>query len=80
MSRRPIETKGVAESLFQIFAVRAAAELERRRAEEALHTQFTQLTTIFDSVNAVICVADLTTHELIYLNRFGAAVRRGLAG
>lgn len=47
---------------------------ELRRKDEALHNQSRQLTTIFDSVNAVIYVADLTTHEILYLNRFGAAL------
>ena len=40
---------------------------------EALQNQFNQLTTIFDSVNAVVYVADLATYEILYLNRFGSA-------
>lgn len=45
-----------------------------KRAEEALENQFKQLTTIFDAVNAVIYVADLESYELLYLNKFGAAI------
>ena len=41
---------------------------------KALHHQFDQLTTIFDSVNAIVYVADLATHEMLYLNKFGAAL------
>jgi two-component system phosphate regulon sensor histidine kinase PhoR len=44
---------------------------EMLHRDKALHSQFSQLTTIFDSVNAIIYVADLSTHELLYLNRFG---------
>ncbi|HYS44256.1 MAG TPA: ATP-binding protein [Geobacteraceae bacterium] len=39
--------------------------------DKALHNQFTQMTTIFDSVNAIIYVADLANHEILFLNRFG---------
>ncbi|MCM2357683.1 MAG: ATP-binding protein [Geobacteraceae bacterium] len=81
LSCRPMKEKALADSLFQIFATRAAAELERRRTElklrereHLLEQQFTQLTTIFDSVSAVIYVADLATHELLYLNKFGVSL------
>ncbi len=47
---------------------------ELKRAEEALGSQFRQLTTIFDAVNAVIYVADLASYEILYLNKFGAAI------
>ncbi|HEX9080054.1 MAG TPA: GAF domain-containing protein [Desulfuromonadaceae bacterium] len=50
---------------------------ELKRAEEALDSQFKQLTTMFDAVNAVIYVADLVSHELLYLNKFGAAIFGG---
>ena len=39
--------------------------------DEVLDTQFSQLTTIFDEVNALIYVADLNTYELLYLNKYG---------
>lgn len=42
--------------------------------EQQLEHQFAQLTTIFDSVNAVIYVADLGSYELLYLNKFGEAI------
>jgi len=78
LSSQPLKEYGMADSLFRIFASRAAAEMERRRTElklleheQQMENQFLQLTTIFDSVNAIIYVADLTTHELLYVNRFG---------
>jgi two-component system phosphate regulon sensor histidine kinase PhoR len=68
-------------TMLQSLADCAAAALENAgmlagliRAEEALHTQFRQLTTIFDAVNAIIYVADLMTHEILYLNKFGTAL------
>lgn len=47
---------------------------ERRREEEKLRNQFEQISTIFDSINAVVYVADLRTNELLYLNRFGISL------
>lgn len=44
-----------------------------RNHTKAQQDQFDQLTTIFDSVNALIYVADLTTFEILYLNKFGSA-------
>lgn len=47
---------------------------ELKLADEALENQFQQLTTIFDSVNAIIYVADFATCKLLYLNRYGASI------
>ncbi len=71
MASGPQRESGFVVSLLQIFASRAAAELERLRAEEALRNQFAQISTIFDSINAVVYVADLETNALLFLNRFG---------
>ena len=67
-------------AMLQSLADSAATALENaqtltelKQTEEALHHQFDQLTTIFDSVNAIVYVADLATHEILYLNKFGAA-------
>lgn len=49
----------------------AEGRRKRREAEVALQTQFSQFSTIFDSMNAVIYVADLETFELLYMNRYG---------
>lgn len=52
--------------------IREAGERQRRRqAEEAIHTQFNQISTIFDSLNAMVYVMDMENFELIYLNKYG---------
>jgi len=44
---------------------------ERVRTEEALKEQFAQLATIFDSLNALVYIADMESSELLFVNRFG---------
>ncbi|WP_298434029.1 ATP-binding protein [Geobacter sp.] len=43
----------------------------RHQAEEAIRTQFVQISTIFDSLNALVYVVDLADFRLLYLNRYG---------
>ncbi len=74
MSRSPIRNPELAESIFSIFATRAAAELERKRTEEHLREQFRHISTIFDSLNAIVYVADLATHRLLSLNSYGSNI------
>jgi len=50
---------------------------DRKRAEEALREQFSQLSTIFDSLNAVVYVADLEDYRLLYINSYGASLFGG---
>jgi len=71
MDDKPLQDVELAESLLTIVAVRAANELERRRSEADLQLQFRQISTIFDSLNAIVYVASLETYELLYLNRYG---------
>ncbi|CAG0964661.1 ATP-binding protein [Geobacter sp.] len=53
--------------------VREAGERRRRRqAEEAMRTQFNQISTIFDSLNALVYVVEMESFKLLYLNRYGA--------
>ncbi|MCM2357643.1 MAG: ATP-binding protein [Geobacteraceae bacterium] len=47
---------------------------ERLRGEEALRTQFSQISTIFDSLNALVYVADLESGRFLYMNRYGMAM------
>lgn len=55
--------------------IREADERKKRReAEIALNRQFSQFRTIFDAMNAVIYVADMTTHQILYMNRFAKAL------
>ncbi len=58
--------------------IREADERHKRReAERALKSQFSQISTIFDSLNVLVYVADLGTDELIFLNRHGALMMGG---
>lgn len=55
--------------------IREADERRRRReAEIALARQFAQFKTIFDAMNAVVYVADMTTYEVLYMNQYAEAV------
>lgn len=45
-------------------------EAERDKSQKLMQDHIHQLNTLFDSMNAVIYVADLETYELIYVNRF----------
>lgn len=49
-----------------------ALGIERKMSEEVLLAQFKNFTTIFDSLNALVYVADLQTYELLYINPYGA--------
>jgi two-component system, OmpR family, phosphate regulon sensor histidine kinase PhoR len=71
MDDKPLEDLEQAESLLTIFAVRAVNELERMQSDTALQKQFNQISTIFDSLNAIVYVARLETYELLYLNSYG---------
>lgn len=74
MDRQPLCKDGRAEELLRVFAVRASAELERMRSRKALQSQFDQVSAIFGALSAVVYVADLQTHELLYLNRHGEEI------
>lgn len=71
MDRRPFREANITEPLMRIFALRAATELERQKDRQALQTQFDQISTIFDSLNALVYVVDMEEHQLLYMNRFG---------
>lgn len=47
---------------------------ERKKAEDALHAQFNQISTIFDALNAIVYVADLDKREILYMNKFGTTL------
>lgn len=72
-SRRPIQDIHLAASMLQIFAVRAASELERLLSERALKETEARLKTIVDSVHAGILVIDPENHQIIDVNEVAAA-------
>jgi signal transduction histidine kinase/FixJ family two-component response regulator len=55
--------------------IREAGERRmRREAEIALNRQFAQFRTIFDAMTAIVYVADMTTYEVIYMNRYASSL------
>ncbi|HEY9845006.1 MAG TPA: PAS domain S-box protein, partial [Candidatus Caenarcaniphilales bacterium] len=65
LSRRPFTNIKVAEAMLQIFAARAASELERQRAEKALHESEERLRAILDNSPAAIFLKDLQGRFLL---------------
>ena len=61
MSRRPLGDRGLAESMLKIFAVRIAAEIERRRSQSSYRA-------IFESAESVLLVHDYETGAIIDAN------------
>ncbi|MFP4084352.1 MAG: chemotaxis protein CheB [Desulfonatronovibrio sp.] len=44
---------------------------EKRKAEQEVRSAHQRLTTILDSINALIYVADMDTHEILFINKYG---------
>ena len=72
-SRRPIRETHLAASMLQVFAVRAASELERRQAERVLKETEARLKTIVDSVHTGILVIDPENHRIVDVNELAAS-------
>ena len=68
MDRRPLENQNIAESMLQIFAARAAAELERKRAEEELRLSEEKYRAIFEQASDSIILVDPETGEMVAYN------------
>ncbi|GFE56569.1 ATP-binding protein [Geobacter sp. AOG1] len=47
---------------------------ERRRSETALLTQFNQISTVFDALNAIVYVADMEDYRLLYMNNYAISL------
>ncbi len=69
MDRQPIRDPELAESLMKIFAVRAAAELERQRALQALSDSEASYRAIFEAVEDAVFVHDWETGAILDVNR-----------
>jgi PAS domain S-box len=67
-SRRPLANLERVESMLQIFAVRAGAELEQLRALEALRQSEASYRAIFESAEDAILIHDWDTGEVIDAN------------
>jgi len=67
-SRQPLRHQDRLESMLQIFAVRAGAELERLRAEQALRASEESYRTIFEASEDCIVIHDWHTGAVVDLN------------
>ncbi|HZX76591.1 PAS domain S-box protein [Lysobacter sp.] len=68
VSRRPLEQPEFIESVMKIFAVRAASELERERADAALAASQASYRQIFDASEDAIFVHDFETGRIVDVN------------
>jgi diguanylate cyclase (GGDEF)-like protein/PAS domain S-box-containing protein len=72
--RRPLRNRQLAESMLQIFAARATAELERKQAEETLKETKGRLKTIVDSVQTGIILIDAESRRIVDANDVAASM------
>ncbi len=56
MDSKPLENPGLAETLLEIFSVRAAVEIERKRAEEALRQSEQRLALLLKTLPYGVCL------------------------
>jgi PAS domain S-box-containing protein len=68
MSRKPIENAQFVESILKIFAVRAAAELERQRTEDALRVSESSYRAIFEASEDAIFIHDWASGAIVDVN------------
>jgi PAS domain S-box-containing protein len=74
VSRRPIADPGFVESVMKIFAVRAAAELERDRMDCALRASEASYRAIFEASEDCIFIHDIDTGAFVDVNPRACAV------
>jgi len=68
VSRRPLPDAQRVQSILQIFAVRASAELERLRAEEVLRASEASYRAIFEAAEDAILIHDWDTNAMVDVN------------
>jgi PAS domain S-box-containing protein len=68
VNREPLRDRELVESMLRIFAVRAAAELERLRVEQALRASEASYRAIFEGSEDAIFVHDLDTGAILDVN------------
>jgi PAS domain S-box-containing protein len=68
LHRAPMTDRELTEALLQIFAVRATAELERRRVEDAARASEVSYRSIFDATEDAIFVHDFDTGRILDVN------------
>jgi len=65
MDRRPLVERALTEAMLKIFAVRAAAEIERARADDALRASEASYRSIFEASEDAIFVHDWDTGRIL---------------
>jgi PAS domain S-box-containing protein len=68
MARSPLASAELTESMLKIFAVRAAAEIERGRAEAALRASEANYRAIFEAAEDAIFIHDYDTGAIVDVN------------
>src|SRR5690606_15272798 len=68
LSRTPLENEALIESVLRIFAGRAAGEIDRRRAEDALRLSEASYRAMFDASEDAILVHDWDTGAIVDVN------------
>lgn len=53
---------------------------ERKKIEEERNTAITRFQTLVDSLDALVYVADMETHELLFINKYGKEIRGEITG
>ena len=66
--RRPITDSGFAESMLQIFAVRAAGELERKQTEVRLRESEERFRQVTEHIGEVFWMSDPTKNQMLYIS------------
>jgi PAS domain S-box-containing protein len=69
LDQKPIDNPHAAETLLKMVAVRAAGELERLQAEEALRANEARYRAIMEQSFEAMAVIDITTQEIVEVNR-----------
>ena len=69
LDQKPIENPVAAETLLKMVAVRAAGELERQQAEEALRANEARYRAIMEQSFEAMAVIDTKTQEIVEVNR-----------
>lgn len=78
--RQPIKDVAIIKSMLRIFAARTAAELEREQSEQILQDSQERLKVVLDSLDAVVYVTDIGSHEVLFLNRYARGIFGDAAG
>jgi PAS domain S-box-containing protein len=74
MDRRPLADRALTEAMLKIFAVRAGAELERARADEALRVSEASYRAIFEANEDAIFIHDWDTGRILDVSPKAAAL------